>query len=389
MADRPLHVRLVTWDDDPPVGGQGVYARELRRALVVRGHRVTTVSGHGPHAVRYRRVTGRGHLDLSLALWRSPGVLLEGDPDLLHVSGGPGGVTLLRPGAVRRAGIPVVYTAHHTYRQAHRRLGPYALLGAAEGAAYRRAAALLAVSPSTAAAVRAMGVDPARLAVVSPGIEVPSPPPGEGPRVPGRMLFVGRLEREKGPLDAVAAMASVAARVPGAHGVVLGSGPLGREVRQAAEATGGRVAVAGADGCRPTDDEVAAAYRQAEVLLVPSSYEGLGLVALEAMAAGTAVVGYDVAGLHDTVGRHGVVVAPGDVTALAAAARGLLEDHDRRRRLAADGAAAVRRERSWARAAERCEAVYRSVLAGGGVPGSVHQGLVDEGVELGPQRVGG
>ena len=89
-------------------------------------------------------------------------------------------------------------------------------------------------------------------------------------------------------------------------------------------------------------------FRRAEVVLVPSAFEGLGLVPLEAMAAGTAVVGYDVVGLHDTVGRRGELVAHGDVAALAAACRRLLVDSTRREQLveAAQAPEAVRKERS-------------------------------------------
>lgn len=361
-ADGPLHVRLVTWDDDPPVGGQGVYVRQLRQALSARGISVTTVAGRGSRALDHRRVTGRGHLDLSLALHRNPEVLTDGGPDLVHVSGGPGGVSL-----VRRLPMPVVYTAHHTYRQAHGAWGPHRALAALEGAAYRLARAVAAVSPSTAEAVVAMGVAPERVVVISPGVAVPAvgaPVGAPVGRVPGRMVFLGRLEPEKGPLDAVGAMAAVARRVPGAHGLVIGAGPLQPEVQAAAGA--GPVTVYG----RLPDARVAEALRSAEVVLVPSAYEGLGLVALEAMAAGAAVVGYDVTGLRQTVGDGGRLVPPGDVGALAEATVELLTDTPLRQRLAAAGAAAVARERSWDTAAERFDALYRAVLSGGPLPGA-------------------
>src|SRR5207244_2342012 len=100
--------------------------------------------------------------------------------------------------------VPLVYTAHHTYRQAYSRRRVRRLLGGLEARSYRRAAMVLAVSPSTAAAVLALGVAPACVEVLAPGIELPVV---DGAiREPGRVLFVGRLEPEKGVLDAVAVM---------------------------------------------------------------------------------------------------------------------------------------------------------------------------------------
>ena len=109
-----LHRPARHLDDDPPVGGQGVHVRELRRELMARGVTVTTTAGHGQFAVRYPKFTGHGPLDLSIALNRSIAPLLANRPDVVNVSGGPGGIQLLR-----HLPVPVVYTAHHTFRLSH------------------------------------------------------------------------------------------------------------------------------------------------------------------------------------------------------------------------------------------------------------------------------
>lgn len=348
-----LSVCLATWDDEPPLGGQGVYARGLRGALVERGVAVRTVAGRGPNAVSYRRLTSRPHVDLTLALNRSPTTLLAGDPDLVHLSAGPGGLHLFR-----RLPVPVVYTAHHTYRQAHGRLRLRRWYGSLTAYSYGQAAAVAAVSPSTADALVASGVDPAKVVVISPGVDADDEI-DDSRRAPGRMLFLGRLEPEKGPLEAVAVMAQVAGSVPGAQGVVVGRGSLAGAVAAACEASGGVVTFRGG----LSDDEVAEELRGATVVLMPSAYEGLGLVALEAMAAGAVVAGFDVEGLHDTIASDGLLVPAGDTGALAGACRALLEDDGGRRRLAAQALDRIRRERSWHRCAERFEELYRGVLA--------------------------
>jgi glycosyltransferase involved in cell wall biosynthesis len=258
--------------------------------------------------------------------------------------------------------VPLVYTAHHTYRQAYPTpFAPKRALAPLERRAYRRAAAVLAVSPSTAAAVRARGI--ARVEVVPPGVDVDALGAyGESQRDPELLLFVGRLEPEKGPLDAVAVMRAVAAGRPGARGVVVGRGSLAGVVHDAAARSGGSVSVRGA----VSDDELRTLYAAASVVLMPSRYEGLGIVALEAMAAGAAVVAYDVTGLRDAVAGTGILVAAGDTAAMATAARVLLDDPQHRADLTARARDRVSRDHSWAATAARVEAVYRGVAGRSG-----------------------
>lgn len=344
-----MRVCIASYDDAPPEGGQGVYVRGLRRALEHDGVEVRTVSGRGDHAIAYPRITRRAPLDFSLALSRNPAPLLTPRPDLVHAQGGPGGVLL-----PRRLDVPVVYTAHHTYRQAHPLGSVRRLPAPLERRSYRLAAAVIAVSPSTGAAVRAMGVR--NVEVIPPGIEVEElAAHGESLRDPGLVLFVGRLEPEKGPLDAVAVMEEVRRRHPGAHGVVVGRGSLDAGVRAAAARGGGGVEVRGAI----PDDELRRLYAAASVLLVPSRYEGLGIVALEAMAAGAAVVAYDVTGLRDAVAGRGVLVAPGDGGAMARETAALLADPGRRAGVAEAAANAVKGSYAWGTCAGAVQAVYR------------------------------
>jgi glycosyltransferase involved in cell wall biosynthesis len=222
------------------------------------------------------------------------------------------------------------------------------------------AAAVIAVSPSTAQAVAAMGVR--NVEVVPPGIDVDTLGAlGESRRDPDLLLFVGRLEPEKGPLRAVAAMRAVAERRPGTRGLVVGRGSLEPEVHAAARRSGGVVEVRGAVPA----EELHELYARAAVLLVPSRYEGLGLVALEAMAAGAAVVAHDVTGLRDAVGGSGVLVAPGDTAAMATAVAALLEEPERRRELAEAARTAVRSTHSWTACARGVQELYRRVTAPG------------------------
>lgn len=353
-GSRPLHVELVSWDDDPPVGGQGVYLRELRGALKERGIQVTSRSGRGEFAVPYPRITGRSHLDMSIKLNASIGVLLDPEPDVVQLSGGPGGVLL-----VRHLPLPTVYVAHHTHRQSAGWLMVRPLFERLERRSYGIAQRVAAVSASTADAVVAMGVPSSKVVVIPLGIRIPELPSDiDAHREHGRMLFVGRLEPDKRPLDAVAAMDLVAREVSGARGVVVGAGSLAHRVRDAAAGTSGRVNVLGS----LSDDDVVREYLRAQIVFMPSALEGVGMVALEAMACGAVVIGYDVEGLRDTIGTRGRLVPFGDVNRLARVARELLQESGPLADLALAASREVRRERSWPRCAEQFEQLYRELL---------------------------
>lgn len=154
--------------------------------------------------------------------------------------------------------------------------------------------------------------------------------------------FVGRLENRKGVRELLAAWPRVAASVPRAHLVVVGKGPLEDEVRRAC-----------ADGPRATwlgyREKVGPVMKALDLLAVPSHWEGFGLVAAEALAAGTPVVASTASSLPEVVrdGIDGLLVPPRDADALAAALVELCTDAGRRARMAAAGPGGIRERFSW------------------------------------------
>lgn len=177
-------------------------------------------------------------------------------------------------------------------------------------------------------------------------------PHGEGRK---RVLFIGRLDRQKGVdvlFDAVAGLEqALELRVLGE--AVVGDQPLD---------VAGLPHVALLGWADQTRARMELAW--ADLVVVPSRWEGFGLVAVEAMRAGRAVVASAVGGLPEVVadGRTGVLIAPGDPVALRNAILGL-DQAD----LAAMGKAG--RERflqcfTIDRTASGLVGVYRSVMAG-------------------------
>ena len=165
----------------------------------------------------------------------------------------------------------------------------------------RPAAAVICVSETLAAAVRAAGLD----AVVIPnGVRIPDEvgPPAEPPEV----LYVGRLSPEKNIDTLVEAVGDL-------NLVVAGDGPLRDRVPHALGAV--------------PHAEVERLLERASVLVAPCEREGFGLAAAEAMAFGRPVVAAAGGALLDLVadGETGLLVPPRDAPAMRAAVQGCSE----------------------------------------------------------------
>jgi len=116
---------------------------------------------------------------------------------------------------------------------------------------------------------------------------------------------------------------------------------------------------------RVDEERVISEYRRHDLLVFPSTYEGFGLVLLEAMSQALPVVTTPVGCAPELVrdGDSGVVVPIRDGEALARAVRRLMDSPAERTRIGANGAAAVS-SMSWRRTAERTIEVYQKALAG-------------------------
>jgi glycosyltransferase involved in cell wall biosynthesis len=178
-------------------------------------------------------------------------------------------------------------------------------------------------------------------------------------RAKDRMLFVGRLNAQKGLDDLLQALA----RARRAWTLdVVGDGPDRDTLQERARALGvdARVAWLG----HLPHDALPALYARSAALVIPSTDEGLGLVGVEAALCETPSVAYASGGLTDVVkdGATGWMVPAGDVAALAHAIDGVVERPTKARAYGA--AARVRALATFAPAAvgARYRAAYDAVL---------------------------
>lgn len=168
------------------------------------------------------------------------------------------------------------------------------------------------------------------------------------------VLFVGRINAQKGVADLLRAVSAL--RSPATLDMV-GDG-VDRDAMRALATTLGLESRVRWHGHLP-QERLPSMYAHAGVVVLPSRDEGLGLVAVEAMLAGTPVVGYRSGGLTDVLGDGaGMLVEPGDVDGLTHAIDRVLSDATLAAKLSARGAHRAAARFTTDAVASAYEAVY-------------------------------
>jgi glycosyltransferase involved in cell wall biosynthesis len=372
-------------------GGQNVHVAALAAALAQRGHEVTVFtrrdSPRPPDAVRFAPGVTVRHVpagpprplpkddllrympafaDWLAARWR------DQPPDVAHAHFWMSGIAAIR--AAARSPVPVVQT-FHALGSVKRRWQAEADTSPpqrpdVEATIARQATAIIATCTDEVSELAAYGARPETMYVVPCGVDCdrfrPDPDAdAAGPHSPARVLTLGRLVRRKGNDTVIAAIAAM----PGTELVIAGGPDPGRlredpevaRLRRVADACGAadRVCFTG----RVPHEDVPALLRSADIVVSAPWYEPFGIVPVEAMACGKAVVVSAVGGHLDTVedGVTGRLVPPRDPAALTAALTQLLAEPGLRRRLGTAGAARAAARYSWDKIAAETEAVYDRV----------------------------
>ena len=323
------------------VGGAERVVAELARTLAAEGDAVALAAGAGPldelvDGAGIERQTfpgqGRSPLVLLAAARAVRRAMTSFQPDVVHAHN----VKLTGVTAVARASVrdrpPLLATFHGVppgeYPNAARVL--------------RGARIVACVSEDLVEGLARRGFPRERLRVVRNAVRVPGPPSPDGRAALDAELglagapvvaIVGRLVSQKAHGRFLEAAALVLAQLPSTRFLVVGDGPLRREL-EARAAAGGLSGAVRFTGIR---DDVAALLSRADLVAFSSDWEGMPIVALEALAAATPVVTTDVEGMRELLAGDAGIVVERTPEALALGILELLRSPELRERMGSAG----------------------------------------------------
>jgi glycogen(starch) synthase len=355
----------------PHVGGLETLVREVAGALRSRGHAVAIVTSHGRESssgddlldeVPVRRVDAHdvveardatGILRVELEILR---FAREFEPDIVH-SHDAGPVLWMYSRVARRDRRPLIVTLHNVMTRKFGAVLPVLakMLREADwvtGVSQAVADDVLEYEPSVAS----------RMSVIANGVASSMFDASAVPDGPPRLLCMGRLDHQKGFDLAITALARLREPYPNVRLVVAGDGPERDHL----------IALACALGVNDSIDFLGAVSREhagallraCTAVVMPSRFEGLPLVALEAAWAGRPIVAAESPGLIDAVvpGETAVMVPAEDAETLATCIAGLLADPERAVELGRKARVVAERRYSLDRCVDEYELLYHRVL---------------------------
>ncbi|HUF80882.1 MAG TPA: glycosyltransferase family 4 protein [Burkholderiales bacterium] len=357
--------------DDAFFGGGQQHVLTLAERLTGRGLEVAVACEASGYLVDELRRRTIAHHALRLPERPSPGALADAaevirasGARLVHTHGGTAG--FYGRLAARRAGdVRSVHTYHGIHylhqksvrkRYLHRAIDRFLLRWTNEVICVAKSDRDLALQERLAL--------PDHVSVIYNGIDLSRfEQRGTDGRADDRFIVgtVGRLHEQKGHVHLLEAAALVRRTHPQVRFRIIGDGPL----RKRLEAQARTHRVDDIVEFRGARSDVPAQLRQFDLFVLPSLWEGLPYVLLEAMATGLPVVAADVDGVREVItdGREGMLVPSKNAQALAAAVIDLAENGVKREGLGARGAQAVRERFSLQSMIEQTVNVYSRATA--------------------------
>jgi glycosyltransferase involved in cell wall biosynthesis len=378
MTERPLRILLAGDYADDPRLGSGKVAHKLREEFIAAGHECSALFAHdigdAPSGRQVRQLVSP-----LLAARAIRAALGRGPYDVVDAASAEG----LWFGVEKRLGgwrsIAYVCRSNGIEHLNYRRMLDDSAAGLADkplsrrlwypasrltqvAAAARLADRLIVLNEADKQCALARGWQPeGRIDVVPHGVSERFLHAAGSTSARGAgVLFCGAWDRVKGISYLVQALDRLAAEGRPVPLTILGPGLSAADVMPSIPEQV-RPSVTVVD--RVPEDRVIEEFRRHDLLVFPSTYEGFGLVVLEAMSQGLPVVATPVGCVPDLIrdGENGVIVPPRDAAALATALRRLMDTSAERDRIGANAAATVA-SMTWRRTAGRTIEAYRAAL---------------------------
>jgi glycosyltransferase involved in cell wall biosynthesis len=368
----PQKILLVI--DGAFIGGGQKHVLALAERLAMRGIEVAVACEASGYLVDQLRQGRIPHHPVRLSTRPSARALGEtidavrgSHAQLVHTHGGTAGL-YGRLAARWVGGVRTVHTYHGIHYLHDRRRGKRLVRRAIDRFLVRWTDEVICVAQSDRElALREKLALPDHVSVVHNGIDIsrfalPRTHDERSMQRNGEFIVgtVGRLHEQKGHIFLLQAAALIRQTHPQVRFRIIGDGPL----RAALQARARELGVSGIVEFLGARDDVPVQMQEFDVFVLPSLWEGLPYVLLEAMAAGVPIVTTDFSGVREVIsdGVEGVIVPSGNPQALATALVDLLKDHARRAERGTKGAQLVKERFSLDAMVERTLEVYARAM---------------------------
>ncbi len=243
------------------------------------------------------------------------------------------------------------------------------VMGALKRFVLKQCAAVNVVSNAMTQAIAGLGIDHRCINVIPMGVDLKNKfIPGKQAKTSKSLLFVGRFAEKKGLIYLINAMPIVLNKHPDARLTIVGHGPLEHAIIKRIAELGLQHAIHIAGAFE--NAKLPAIYQTSQIVVFPSiiadsgDTEGFGLVMVEAMGCGCAVIASDLPAIHDSVidGQTGLLVPQKDTPALAKKIIRLLDNPEQVETLALQARKYVLERYDWTITAQKYIATFNSSL---------------------------
>lgn len=370
---------MITREFPPESGGIGYYINNLSKGLIKKGHKVTVITRGSTHRLEKEVIDGIAvfkatffplypfQMPLHGLFVNSLVKSLEPEISLVHLH------SPLTPSI--KTALPIITTVHTAMRidsRYHEVVDPYSFAERVQSMYFspfvesqllRLSDIITAVSPTVASELNGYGVDSSKVKVLWNGVDEKTfSPTANKEKLEKYVLYTGVLRARKGLFDLIKCAILVRKTIPDIKFVICGTGPLLQQLTEQVRNVGleEQVIFLG----RVDRKKFIQICQNATIQVVPSIYEGLPTVLLEAMACGLPVVATNIGGIRDIISSNvnGLLVPPGSPVKMAKMIEILWTDQSLRKKLGNNARETILKNYTWDKITNNFIHLYEDLL---------------------------
>lgn len=370
---------MITKEFPPISGGIGYYVDNLSRKLLERGHKITVITKGSANKTEKQVVNGIDVFRVSFfplypfhvwihglfvnRLFKS----LESKLTLVHLH------TPISP--LIKTSLPIITTVHTPMKIDARyhevfdfyslaeRMQSMLVYPPIESKLFRASKKITTVSRSVAQELREYRLDPKEINVIGNGVDEKTftPLPNKN-GTEKYVLYTGVLRARKGLFDLIKCAEQVCRACPDIKFVICGRGPFINKLKENVRRIGLQEKIVFLGYIKR--NKLIQIYQNATVHVVPSHYEGLPTVLLEAMSCGIPVVATNIGGNNEVVcsGVNGFLVSPKSPREMADVVLRLLDDKALREKIGRLARETIEKKYTWDKITENVLKCYENIL---------------------------